>query len=319
MKMKFSIFLLVLNFFSFVHLKVTVENPQKGSRLVFAVKNVLENVWKKETANLIIPKVDSNFLIKDFQQEFLSESFSSAKIVFRQEVAGKISLNVNRKKLRSIFVIETFEDFMEIYEKLILSKQFKFSGFFIIVMINGEIKEIEEIFSLLWQLQIFNVNAMFENENGEILVKTTLPFSRGNCNSTKPILINRFKNGKFENGIENFFPEKMKNLHGCEVKVTVSNESKPLVNVEYFDNGKFELSGQDIDLIKTISKSLNFKINRTFISGDGFFMENGFAKGPLKAILIGTADLSISSLMLQLHIIAIKSFLLFHLEEILRL
>jgi hypothetical protein len=88
--------------------------------------------------------------------------------------------------------------------------KFRTTGLYVIAMIG---KEIKEIFSLLWQLQIFNVNAMFENENGEILVKTFLPFSRGNCNNTKPILINRFKDGKFENGIENFFPEKMKNLH----------------------------------------------------------------------------------------------------------
>jgi hypothetical protein len=113
--------------------------------------------------------------------------------------------------------------------------------------------------------------------------------------------INRFKDGKFENGTENFFPEKMKNLHGCEVRLSVANESKPSLVVEYFPNETFILSGKDFKLISTIAESLNFKINTTFIGPYGYFLLNGTAQGALKGLLDNKADLSISNWLLKLN------------------
>lgn len=75
------------------------------------------------------------------------------------------------------------------------------------ILVDGEIAQIERIFELLWNKQIFNAIVMHEEGNGRISVKTFLPFKPGKCNDTSPVLINEFKNGNFSDG--NIFPDKM--------------------------------------------------------------------------------------------------------------
>jgi hypothetical protein len=72
-----------------------------------------------------------------------------------------------------------------------------------------------------------------------------------------------------------------------------------IVIVEQLFNDGFKISGRGIILLKMISETLNFKINYTFVGPFGFFLANGIA-GPLKFLLDGKADLSISNWWLKI-------------------
>lgn len=61
------------------------------------------------------------------------------------------------------------------------------------------------------------------DESCEVEVTTFMSFSAGDCNNTKPNRLNRFVNETFINGNGNFFPDKMKNLNRCPIRVSISN------------------------------------------------------------------------------------------------
>lgn len=64
-------------------------------------------------------------------------------------------------------------------------------------------------------------------------------------------------------------------------------------------NGSFHISGRDINLLKVLSDKLNFRVNFSDIRDYGNVFENGTANGPLKALIDGYADISISDLWLK--------------------
>lgn len=212
---------------------------------------------------------------------------------FRLLTSPKIVALKSLRRRSSVFVIESFQEFTEIY-KNIKPNVFKFSGLYLIVLVSGEIPEIEQIFKLLWKLQIYNSDVMFQDENGTVHVETFMPFTAGQCNDIKPVLINQFQNGKFLNEEETFFKDKMRNLHRCSVRVAISNNTKPFITSRKAADGNYKFSGRDINLIRMISETLNFSINYTFIGKTGFFYGNSSSEGPLKALLDGEADLTVS-------------------------
>lgn len=238
--------------------------------------------------------------VNDFKEIFLRKVSCSEKFTVRHDSSKITPIAKGRKKRCNIFPIQTFKEFRKVYNQL-SPEIFRFSGFYLIIFINGEIPEIHEIFKLMWKIQIFNVNVMFEDKSEEVQVQTFIPFNTNKCNDTTPKLINRFKNGKFKNGIENIFSSKMKNLHNCPIRVSISNNTDPFVFARRMKNGSYELSGDNINILTAFAKFLNFKLNFSYIGNEGFFFENGTSEGPLKALLDKNADLTINNWWLKKH------------------
>jgi Bacterial extracellular solute-binding proteins, family 3 len=132
-------------------------------------------------------------------------------------------------------------------------------------------------------------------------VQTFMPFNAQNCDDTTPITINKFKDGKFTNRIEHFFPKKLKKLHNCPVQVGVTILSEPFSIANKLPNGSYKFTGQDINLIETLSEKLNFKINYTYLKDVGFIDQNGTAGGSFKALLDKQVYLLISGWQLRVH------------------
>jgi Ligated ion channel L-glutamate- and glycine-binding site len=281
---------LLLSFFSQSHQiessKFLKTNVKTNTNLVSAVNYVVDEVFATSitTENLISSENEAIFLIKDFKDKLLKKT--SNKVAFRQENSSNLKAVMRRKRLYNILLAVSFESFMDIYEKM-SPMLFRMNGYYLVILINGRIAEIHEMFKHLWKFQIFNVNVMFQDENGDVLVQTFMPFNAQSCSDTKPILINKFTDGKFINGIDNFFPQKMKNLKNCSVKVSTSNFAA--LETKLSDG-----NGQDINLINALSQNMNFTINYTFIGHFGYLLENGTAEGPLKSLMDKTADVSVS-------------------------
>jgi hypothetical protein len=244
----FSVLILLINC---ENQKLLIE--ESSSNLENSVNEILKENSTFETKTLTILSAESS---KNSKSKILLHRLENFKV--RQASFENFQNNRSQTRFRfSIFIIETFDDFVKIYQK-ITHENFKLNKYFLIVLTGKKITKSKEIFDLLWKIQIFNVNIMFEDENGEILVETFLPFKSGNCNDTTPKIINKFKNGKFEK-IENFFPENMKNLHKCTVKTLIWHSS-PYTNFKLLPNGTFHRSGREIILINALAESLNFTI-----------------------------------------------------------
>lgn len=271
------------------------QDSKQLENLALAVSKVVDKDFTTgvKTMNLILPEHSVNSKLKDFSENLLSKSFPSLKAVYRQESSTKLTTIVGRRKRYVIIAIEHFEHFSEIYSKM-LPRYFRFSGLYLIVLLQGAFVEIQEIFGLLWKLQIYNANVMFADELGTVFVQTFMPFKSFNCSDTSPKLLDKFVGGKFLKGTRNFFPEKMKNLSNCPVRISVSNTTEPFVITRYSEHSGYNISGLDVSLIDTLSASMNFKVNYSFIGDVGHLLENGTGIGPLKALMDDKADISVS-------------------------
>lgn len=222
---------------------------------------------------------DETAKLSDFINFLMMKSFASSKFSVRQENLVNLAKISNQKRSSSVFIIDGFHNFTEMFSQ-ITPNGFWLSGFYVVILINGETSEVNAMLKLFWKVKIHNVVVIFQ-ENSEVFVKTFMPFNSESCYDTTPKLVNHFKDGNFLSGFEKLFPEKMKNLHGCPVRVAIGTSTDPSVVIKRLSNGSHHLSGRDIKLIHTLSESLNFRINYTFIGAHAFFYENGSASGPL--------------------------------------
>lgn len=265
---------------------------RRFSNLADAVNNVTNLLFENNSIslNMLSPKKNSLDL-SDFKDELLSGQMKTAMLRITMESAGHFSFKGHVIKRGSVWVIRHYDDFLEIFKE-ITPKAFRLGGHFILVMIRGELKELPGIFQIMWKQQMFNVFAMFQGANQEVLVKIFRPFNDEKCDDMTPILINKYKDGKFVNGTSNLFTRKMKNLHKCPVRVATSNNSEPYVFVKKSTNNSLELHGREISLVKTLAETLNFKLEYTYVGTTGYMFDNGSATGALEALLIGEADIS---------------------------
>lgn len=277
---------------SVTSLKLSSKDFSKPVDAIFVIINHLYDSHDVTTTNLISPESLNHIDLNDFKDELFAKCSANSNLLFRQDSTMHIVSIAGRRKRFSVILISTFEGFLQTYER-IKPEYFWFNGFYLIVLANGEFAEVETIFKLLWTNQIYNADILLEDENGKVLIKTFFPFRAASCDDTTPMTINQFIDGKFVNSA-NFFPNKMDNLQGCPIKASVSNNSEPAVFAQKLSNGSDDLSGRDIELVHTLAETLNFKIEFSFVGEEGYLLENGTSVGPLRALLDGKADVSIS-------------------------
>lgn len=214
-----------------------------------ALREVLNEIVLSKVisnVNLIYCESSNKYDVSDFRNEVLSISSS---IVVQQESCNLISESdsVRRTKFR-IFIADNFESFMK-FHKHTNENTFRTEAFYLIIFLNKESFESDRIFEFFWRLQILNVNIMLEDMESKIVVKTFFPFQPGNCNNTTATVINEFRFGKFVNDIKYFFPNKLKNLNKCQVRVSTRHNNKPMTFAQCHPNGTFyNFAGRDIKL-----------------------------------------------------------------------
>jgi hypothetical protein len=263
-------------YFSYVNSEINLD-LNNTSNLADSVREIVNKEYLNKFDNInLVSQDDQEIQVKDFKNFLLTKT----NFIFQHhDLTANFSFAAHKMSFL-LFLIKDFQSFRRIHGK-ISPKHFKFNGFYLVILVNGEI---EEIFELFWKLQTFNVNVIHDSKNNSVLVKTFMPFKIDNCYDTKSIQINEFKDGKFMNGNENFFPGKMRNLHNCSVRVALSTNSPPSVILTFHSNGSFESKGRDINVIETLSKTLNFATIFQPIE-QGYLLENGSSSGIFKAIL----------------------------------
>lgn len=144
-------------------------------------------------------------------------------------------------------------------------------------MINGKIGQVNEIFAQLWKKNIYNAVVLYA-EKSSVKMFTFEPFNEGKCEDIKTVEITG-------SGLD-IFPEKLKNLRKCEIKVSAL-EVDPVVRKDEL-NG---VVGRDIDLV---SKSVKFSREKSFL------YDNGTATGILKDLMDRKRDIVVGDLYLKL-------------------
>lgn len=251
--------------------------------LNIATRKFLNAQHSKGISDFHIINTDSLSLYES--NDFLQEIMENAKYTVQLEHSHVLRKLLNEKRNNVVILVENFESLRTILKK-ITSDQFKYNGYYLIVLTRGTIQEIQEIFRILWDIYIYNVGIIVEDKKFVSLV-TFIPFEIGYCDDMKPKVINKFESGKWDSDV--FFPNKFKNLHQCSIKMgTYSYE--PIVTRKILRDGSLQLGGSDIEMLKGISEILNFKSEIYFDSetdGYGVIYDNGTYTGLVKDVING--------------------------------
>ena len=300
--------------FSFINILIFIHFHEISSNLILEVSNYREKTFFTEAAIVVakkfyaekFPTVPTVNIIysenypewNDIGGSFLKNLSENLTAAIRLETISYIKLIKNRRRFANILLITNLVDFFELFKK-VTHENFRASGCILLLMLEMKIEDSDKIFLLFWRRKFFNVNLMFRKKSEAILVETFLPYNLRKCDDSTPVIINEFKDRMFVNGTEDFFPEKTKNLQNCPLKIAISEVAEPFIKTKLLPNGSYSAHGVDIDLISTLSESLNFKLNFSHIAPTGYLNENGSSSGSFKALLDNEADLTISGWFLK--------------------
>lgn len=247
--------------------------------LFITTTNCCKNFNSSEDAFSELIEAVSQVIRKSFLNKFTSINVISAKERKREEsdfinmmllrkgagLAARLDSHKdilkisNRRKKNNIILLYDIRAF-RVLNKNIEEGKFALSSYYLIVFPKGKYAEIEEIFATLWIKNIYNVAAIIGSADKSIEVMTFFPFRGTVCGDTTPVRINRFINGSFTNNLKSLFADKFTNLHNCALKISTFEDHFSIIKTKTA-NDSFELSGFDIELLRELSRALNFRLD----------------------------------------------------------
>lgn len=246
----------------------------------------------------LLPVTEFNLIMtsNDLKVEEFCEDLTkniSERMKVHLELEGSNRTRQNSETMLCVFVMENENYFSSDFMQKLASNDFRFDGYFLMVVLDSGHLKASIIFKRFWALNIYNVNIVMKPTN-EVIMTTFMPFKQSECDSIKPITINRYENDSWAN--QEIFPRKLSNLYKCKIKLSTFNYP-PAIIVQKI-NGSEVISGHDVDLIRGISLLLNFTLDVKILtepSAWGFLMENGTSGGVMKKIIDREADIAVGT------------------------
>lgn len=237
---------------------------QTSETLVFsrAVIDVINKSFLRDVSviNLITAPSDDDG-IKRMMDAIASEVLHNISTSSSSSIRVGDLDNIHDFKEKRFYNVMLISDYKS-FEKLnrgIQSERFDFQGFFLVVMVQkyeNQYRDMDMIFRSMWQNFIINVNILIRVHDEELEMFSYLPFSPFYCSKAFPVRTNRFINSSFVRS-RSYYDDKLKNLHKCPLKV-VAFSIPPLMFVgPEGEDGKFQLSGIDGELLKGKLSSSN--------------------------------------------------------------
>lgn len=237
--------------------------PTYGSALVEAITDIIVKFYKDKSRTVNI--VHAFNYDKDSEQ--LEDSIDEFLYLLKDEAIVQLedysSLKISkRKRIHNIIFCDGYESFENVFNK-IDPDIFEYQGFYLIVIAkysNDLYKTMSKIFESMWSLKIINVDVLWmpAEIQHEAMLYTFYPYTSFYCGKAYPVQINQYhRSGKWHNE-PNFFPNKMKNLFGCSLRVaTFTNAPFTIVSEQ---NGHVSVGGIEGILLRVLSQRMNFKV-----------------------------------------------------------
>lgn len=176
----------------------------------------------------------------------------------------------------NVVLIDTMASFRSFF-KHVEPGNILFDGYFLVVLLDGQRRDILEIFETFWKLFISNVNVIREKADGNIELLTFFPKSERSCSDVTPVVINNFS-ADSENWSKPFeFPEKFSNYHKCPINIAL-----------------YEIYGFESAIFNELARLMNFTVKTILASpayGVGLIYPNGTAIGSMKHLKNGKIDI----------------------------
>lgn len=260
----------------------------KDSILSDATREIIEGFYEKRCSTLSIIRAPGN-------SSKFNEVITKILIESRGKFAARLDTELieNRKKRFNIIMIENIEAFRVLNEK-ITQRVFNYRGFYLLVLADGDIDDYEEIFATLWKKRLYNINVL-AHEYDTANLMTFLPYDGSLCGDTRPKTINVFRNGSFSRKDVSFFPKKFTNMNSCRLNVATFEDGVAVIRKRH-RNGTLNYSGFEMDLLRELSRTMNFTMELKFIEKDqpwGNIYSNGTSDGALGEAVKRESDIAI--------------------------
>jgi len=213
----------------------------------------------------VLEKIQSKFYNHD--RKLRNKIFQQIVSSYATRLANK---NVTLKGLHrwrcNLFIIDNIKSFEKV-SKIINPGVFRYHhGFYLFIMIDGRIKELQAIFNDMLSKNIVNVYVLYDDEDG-IALSTFFPFNDpSNCLNTRPKVINKFHNHKFATNLVLDVESKFKNLNKCPIRLTTFHSNIGVMKRNLPD-GTYELYGFEMAMINVVADKLNFTLDIQFRDG----------------------------------------------------
>lgn len=268
---------------------VIENNAYQDSDLILSLNLIIMHFNATKYSNVFVAtSVNSSNKVKsmDILDSFLLNSISKLTLQFQQ--SRKVKRKIN-------FVVNFVDNFVsfEKHFKTLSSVTLDYGGLYLVVLVNGLIPEVQQLFQMLWDIFIYNVSIIV-HDGYSISLLSFKPFKEESvCGDMNPLEINTFVLKKWTT--DQFFPNKLKKLYNCPVRVGAF-EYEPACHRELQNDGHFKYTGSDMGLLYGIADALNFTLNITFMkkAGNwGVVFENGSGTGASEILLKGEVDMTV--------------------------
>ncbi|XP_065365323.1 uncharacterized protein LOC135958346 [Calliphora vicina] len=266
----------------------TIMQPDEiNLTVVNALRFVMQNVFANITNALVITissdKGPIQFWLHDIMAKlFVTSGFMAIQLVVLDNKTNRIDLP--GKRYCNVIMIDSFKNL----EKTSIAKYNRnfdsLEYYFIFLQTLDEFipMEMENIFKYCFNNFWLHCNVMVQYNNGEVLIYTYFPFKDQQCFQTQPEIINKFNGERFLNAV--MFPDKLKNLHMCSLKLTTWIVPPFVMNRTngFIPNRK--ISGFEIFIMIAISREMNFTLDINVISIDTYQQNRTPESVPMKML-----------------------------------
>lgn len=284
MNIKFFIFIFFnISFAKELFVKTFTQDSEQA--FINAVESAIKSAFPKhcETVDILQTK-DS--MSSDISSQALKNSFA---VPVRVEI-----LNFSRQKHFNRFcvliILKSAENFKN-NEASFSLKSFNTQGYFMLVLLNGTVKDATDIFTTFWKKKIYNVFVILEISKITNAL-TFMPFSPGKCDKVSVVNLNQFDVVQNSWKRQFDFPKKFENLHACQII-----HATTVAAVVESSRGNFR--GTEIDILETLGREMNFTIEHKVMKILGRIDANGTGTGVMKDLYDGKFDIASGSLQLD--------------------
>ncbi|KAG4067462.1 hypothetical protein HA402_009699 [Bradysia odoriphaga] len=201
--------------------------------------------------------IKSDLLAYPLNIQLMDRSFE--RCISTSSVTVFMNLVTNETRLMSkstVAIVETKADVLENLPSLM-----NYNHNHLIVVRRYSSGDLDKFVYRLWKSLLINVSFLLSTSTNTSL-QTFIPYNAVNCNDTMLRAINLFDVHTRAWQTNNFFPRKLKNFHGCVIRVTTHRNVIPYIVRDESDvNGERVLKGRVIQIIDSLSYSLNFTVN----------------------------------------------------------
>ncbi|KAM7350853.1 uncharacterized protein ACRADG_009289 [Cochliomyia hominivorax] len=251
----------------------SVQPKEINILVVNALRFVMQNVFPN-IANSFVVTISSNegplqFWLHDIMGKlFASFSFMAVQLFVLDRKINHV--NLPGKRYCNLIMIDSFASLEKTSIADYNRKSDTLEYYFIFLQTADDFVSVEmrKIFKYCFDNYWIHCNVMVQNRKGEVLIYTYFPFKENQCFQTEAEIINEFKGDRFVNEI--MFPDKLRNLHECSLKLTTWIVPPFITNRTNKFLPKLEVSGFEIFILMAMSNHMNFTLDIDVISFDTY-------------------------------------------------